>query len=487
MVPFTDQWDGNKDKALDMFVEEAVGIRDYMRSDAAPFHEGPHTATGDVAAFHDALDRAFSEAVEGRPFGLGESSELGVRAATMAREIVLTEVLLPYNSLLGQKRKPDTTHGLAASASAAFYEWISSKTPVRGRQPEAAAWAFSEYLALVDRIRSTNRKQWGDGRFVWLPLQLALRASQHDEQQELDRPVERATGVDFVEGSPVSYVANEQFQIELGNMIHEARDYQVLWIHHFRGYNDNGDPDEISFRQVTEAYLPALIAAVRRYDQTGKIPQYIQIFDQFYFHANKGVLWTDLLEKPMSHHIRLPDGFEAWEDSIASLQSQLREAVAGSQLLQGQAKHFGDHWIENLVRVHLNVTQPPDPSFWTSALFPFMGTADIVMRDHRKIAFFDVSEEDPYAGRAIYTGMGVGEHYSGAGGEDRAVMARGPVLLQLRNSARRLLRSRGNSSRSRSRAITAIALRRTGHGSGARSCRSRCTMRWDTGRSACRY
>lgn len=447
VVPFTDQWNGNKDKALDLFVEEAAGIRDYLRSDAAPFYEGPRTAAGDISAFHDALDRAFSEAVEGRPFQLGESSALGVRVAAMAREIVLTEVLVPYNSLLGQKRKPDTTHGLAAAASAAFYEWLSVETPVRGSQVEATAWTLSEYLTLVDRIRQINRDQWGDGRFVWLPLQLALRADQHDDQDELNRLVERLTGVEFVEASPVSYVENEQFQVELGNMIREARDYHVIWVHDFRGYNADGDPDEIAFRQVTEAYLPALIAAVRRYDHTGKIPQYIQIFDQFYFHANKGVLWTDLLEQPMSHEISLPRGFEAWEDSIASLQAQLREAVASSQLMQGQAVLFGDRWIENLVKVHLNVTHPPDPSFWTSEIFPFMGTADVVMRDHRKISFFDVSEDDPYRGRAIYTGMGVGEHYSGAGWEDRAVMARGPVLLQLRNSARRLLLNQGFAER----------------------------------------
>jgi len=443
VVPFTDQWDGDKDKALDMFVDAAVEIRDYMRSDAAPFYTGNRTAEGDIAAFHDALDRAFSEAVEGRTFGVGEASELGIRTAAVARDIVLSEILLPYNSILGQKRKRDTTWGLAASASAAFYEWISSETPVSGLDAEAAAWTFSEYLAIIETIRQANREQWGDGRFVWLPFQLALRTDQHDTQDEIDLLVERATGVDFVDASHVSYVENEQFQVELSNMIREARDYHVIWVHDFRGYDAGGDPDEMAFRQVTQAYLPALIEAVRRYDETGKIPQYIQIFDQFYFHANGGVLWTDLLEQPMSHEIRLPDGFEVWEDSIASLQSQLREAVADSQLLQGHAVLFGDDWVENLVKVHLNVTQPPDPSFWTGDLFPFMGLVDIPMRDHRKISFFDVSERDPYAGRAIYTGMGIGEHYIGAGWEDRAIMAQGPVLLQLRNSARQLLLNQG--------------------------------------------
>ena len=39
--------------------------------------------------------------------------------------------------------------------------------------------------------------------------------------------------------------------------------------------------------------------------------------------------------------------------------------------------------------------------------------------------------------------MGIGEHYTGAGWEDRASLVQGPVLLQLRNSARRLLLNQG--------------------------------------------
>jgi hypothetical protein len=72
-----------------------------------------------------------------------------------------------------------------------------------------------------------------------------------------------------------------------------------------------------------------------------------------------------------------------------------------------------------------------------------MGLTDGIMRDHRKIAFYDVTEEDPYKGMAIYTGMGVGEHYIGASWEDRAMMVQGPVLLSLKNSARQLLLNQG--------------------------------------------
>ena len=227
-------------------------------------------------------------------------------------------------------------------------------------------------------------------------------------------------------------------------MILEAEDYHVIWVHDFRGYDENGDPDEMAFRQVTQSYMRGLINAVQRYDETGKIPQYIQIFDMFYFSANRGELWVELLEDPMRHRISLPPGFEVWEDSIASLQGQLRQAVEDSPLLQAQKLLFGEDWLYDLVRVHTNITQPPDASFWSAELFPsFMGLPDTPIRDHRKIAFYDVSEADPYRGGAIYTGMGVGEHYIGAGWEDRAIMVEGPVALQLRDSARRLLLNQG--------------------------------------------
>ena len=436
-VPFTDQWDGDKEQALADFVDEMMVIKAHLEG-------GGRTPTRDVAAFHDELERAFSIAAEGRPFRIGETSALGVRIAGKAREIALSEIIFPYNRLLGMKRKEDSTRGFGTAASGAFYEWLTSTTPISEEQGLATAWTFARYLDIIEETRRYNREQWIDARFVWLPYQLALRAEQHDEQEELNTLVERATQVEFGIASPVWYVENEQFQGELSRMILDAEDYHVIWVHDFRGYDADGDPDEAAFRQVTQAYLPALIKAVNDYDQTGKIPQYIQIFDQFYFHANSGQLWANLLEDPLHHEIDLPRGFEMWEDSIASLQAQLAEAVANSTLMQSQSAHYEAGWIENVVKVHVNITQPPDPSFWTKELFPFfMGLPDTPMRDHRKIAFYDVSEEDPYKGRAIYTGMGVGEHYVGAGWEDRAIMAEGPVLLQLRNSARQILLDQG--------------------------------------------
>jgi hypothetical protein len=455
-VPFTDQWDGNKDRALEMFVEEMQAISAHLESSGAPYYTGRRTPIGDTEAFHAELDRAFSIAASGGgSMPLGASTEVGREAAAQARAAALDDVIYPYNLLLGQKRRKDSAHGFAAEAAAGFFEWITSQSRVPDENVRAVVWVFEAYMQLLEDTRVANLESWDEERFVWLPFQFALRPDEHDEQEELNRLVERATEVDFVKGSEVWYVENEQWQTELARMILEAEDYHVVWVHDFRGYDANGDPDEMSFRQVTQSYFPALINAVRRYDDTGKIPQYIQIFDMFYFTANGGDLWTKLLADPMRHEISFPAGWGMWEDSIASLQGQLRDAVESSTLLQSRRILFGDEWMYDLVRVHTNVTQPPDHSYWTAEMFPaFMGLPDTHMRDHRKISFYDVSEVDPYRGQGIYTGMGVGEHYIGAGWEDRAIMARGPVLLQLRNStsfsirASRSTRSPGSCSRS---------------------------------------
>ncbi|MEJ2540687.1 MAG: hypothetical protein P8188_12075 [Gemmatimonadota bacterium] len=443
-VPFTDQWDGDKDEADRMFVEEMQAIQARLSSDASPQYSGTRTAIGETLAFHAELERAFSIAVSGEDVPVGSSTELGRRAAAQARRAMLDYVLLPYNSLLGQKRRNDTTIGFGEEAAADFYEWLTSEAAVGADRLHATVWVFRNYLVLVEEIRTRNLELWNEQRFVWLPLQLSLRPEEHDEQAELNALVERATGDRFRRASRVWYVENEQWQAELSRMILAAEDYHIVWLHDFRGFDANGDPDEMGFKQVTGAYLPALINAVRRYDQTGKIPQYIQLFDQFYYSANGGDLWGELLQDPMNHRLRLPAGWQEWEDSVASLQAQLRQAVAESELLQAQAELFGEDWLKNMVKVHLNVTQPADPSFWTSELFPFfMGLPDTPIRDHRKIALYDVSEANPYKGQGIYTGMGVGEHYIGAGWEDRAVLVEGPVVLDLRDNARQLLLNQG--------------------------------------------
>src|SRR5262249_13067376 len=83
------------------------------------------------------------------------------------------------------------------------------------------------------------------------------------------------------------------------------------------------------------------------------------------------------------------------------------------------------------------------PSFRSMHILPLVGVPDDMMRDHRKIVLYDVSEADPWRGMAMYTGMGVGEHYAGPMWEDRAVKLQGPAALALRDAARGLLEAQG--------------------------------------------
>jgi hypothetical protein len=73
--------------------------------------------------------------------------------------------------------------------------------------------------------------------------------------------------------------------------------------------------------------------------------------------------------------------------------------------------------------------------------FPVM--PDNMLRDHRKIAFYDLTERDPARGEALFTGMGIGEHYGGPTWDDRALLVRGPAALDAKTAARGLLLSQG--------------------------------------------
>ena len=442
-IPFVSQWDSDWEKSEERYLADMEELRAYLASDGAPVAPGPRTAEGDVRAYHREMERAFSIATSEQEVEVGRSTPLGTEVWDYAREVILEEVILPYNRLLGQKKKNDSTRGFDARASSAFYEWLTRETPVDRERWRATAYVFAQVLTMIEDVRVESLGNWEDSRFVFLPYQFALRPEEHDNQEELDALVERATRETFWSGNQAWYVENEQFQVEHARMVEEAEDYHVLWIHDFRGLNGEGNPDEIAYRHTVDVYLEALINAVERYDEVGKIPQYIILLDQWFFQANKGELFLRLLENPLHHEVDLPDGYEEWEDNLQAKQEALRQAVEGSVLLQSQALHFEEGWIENVVKVHVNITNPADVAFWTGEMLPFIGLPDMIARDHRKISFFDITEADPYKGRAMYTGMGLGEHYVGAGWEDRALMARGPAVLSLKTAARRLLLNQG--------------------------------------------
>jgi phosphatidylserine/phosphatidylglycerophosphate/cardiolipin synthase-like enzyme len=405
--------------------------------------------------YHDAIDLAFSLAVNVHAEsavagGNGASSTLvtsptsqGRRVAEQARQVLLDEVLLPYDRLLGQDKREDTTVPFVALARGAFLRWLHVESGVSDGAVDATLAVFSDMLDLVETLRAGAHREWGSARYVWLPLQLALRPEQHDSQAELDQLLTRATHQPFRDGNSVSYVINEQFQWQLSRTIRAARDYHVLWIHDIRGYDAQGNPDEMSFRHVLRSYYTAMTARVRDYDRTGRFPTYVILLDQFFYEARKSRLWMTLLENPLSHQVSLGKEYRAWEDSLAVAQQELRDAVNHSALLTAQRKQYGEAWLRNLVKIHVNITNIADPTFWSWRIATGFPVPDTWMRDHRKVAFYDISEDDPNRGEAILTGAGVGEHYANLSWEDRSLLLRGPAALALKQAAREVLLSQG--------------------------------------------
>jgi hypothetical protein len=391
----------------------------------------------EVRRYHDALDQAFAAVIAQR--GEPAMTALSRDVAARARSSLLDDVLLPYDRLIGQTKKHDSVLGYGEIARANFRRWLHTSSGVPAENLGDVQRVFVALIAVVEDNRAAAHKEWRDSRFVWLPLQYALRSEDHDTQGELDALIERAIGVKFEAGNLVSWVVNEQFQYQLGRTIHAAREYHVLWTHDFRGIDDRGDVDEMAYRQVLHSYLAAMTARVREYDTTGRFPVYMILLDQWFYEVNNGRLWMTLLENPTTQNADLPPTHRAWQDSIVAAQKDLRDAIAGSALLQEQRRQYGDAWLRNLIKVHVSITNPADPVFWSTSVIRGVPLPDNMMRDHRKIVFYDLTEKDPYVGEAMFTGAGVGEHYSNLSWEDRSLLVQGPAVLGLKQAARELL------------------------------------------------
>lgn len=388
--------------------------------------------------FHAALDHAFAAALQPHADAATAS-----RVSVAARALLLRDVLLPYDRLLGQDKRPDTTRELAAQARAAWRLWMEHSAMVPPPVVDPAGAVFEALLDIVEEARAAARAEWGSARHVWLPLQYALRPEDHDSQAELDAVLARATGAPFHDGNMVSNLINEQFQWQLHRTIHAARDCHVLQVHDFRGRDDHGAPHAMSFRHVLWSYVAAMTERVRAYDSTGTFPTYLILLDQYFYEARSSRLWMDLLERPLDHRVSPPPPFAAWQDSLVAAQQAHRDAMAGSTKLTAQRAQFGEAWLRTLIKVHVNITNVASPTFFSWRLATGLPVPDNISRDHRKIAFYDITEADTLRGEALLTGAGVGARCAGLAWEDRSILVRGPVNRELTRSSRDLLLQQG--------------------------------------------
>ena len=440
-TPFFDQKRKTDEEHLEVFQEKLKEFKNHIQQKSEDFPQG-RSYRAEIDFFHEELNRAFNIAL-GSGDDSGEDTP-GVRISQQARKILLDEVILPYNRLLGEWKKNDNLLGLGNRAYQRFIKWVDDNPEISPKYRPAVKYIFQRLIEFMEENRAGSRKYWEDTRLVWIPMHYALKWEDFNTQEELNAILEKAVEEKFTQGNDVYYVIGGQFQLELARMIQEAEDYHVLWIHDYKGINGVGDPDEIAYRMTREGYLRALINAVKNFEITQKIPAYMIILDQHYYEINKSSLFLRLLENPLEYKLDLPSRFEEWEKEIAKTQEELREAVAASPALQASQKKYGKKWLLNKVKVHINITHPPDFSFTSSHIFRYMPfIPDNVMRDHRKITFFDVTELDPGKGEAMYTGVGIGEHYASPTWDDRSILARGPSLVALKDSARELLLTNG--------------------------------------------
>ena len=382
-----------------------------------------------------------------RAFGLARGdSTLGTVVAARARDGLFDAVLVPYDSVFGQAKHHDKTiRNLTSEAQGRFDEWLRDSSAVSPGDRPAVSAVHAKWLEMIAALQRKLLAQAKDSRLVWLPLRLALAPEDYDDQQETDAVIERLVGRNFTDQNAFAYLRSADIPLEIARSIYAARDYHVVWTHDFSGVNDAGGVDNVAYDLIADAYLPALTAAVRRYDQTRKIPLYLVVLDQYWYEPNNGRMWMTMLENPLDADMRLPKGNEAREAHLRQRQRELRDAVASATRLQQDAALAGGNaWIRRIVKVNVDITQPSDFSFRSRRIIPPIPfSPDNVMRDHRKIVLYDVTEIDAYRGASILMGIGIGEHYSSASWEDRGFRLRGPAALETRAALRRLLLQNG--------------------------------------------
>ena len=290
---------------------------------AAP---GRLVAVDAVHEYHAVLRGAFARALD--LDGPGEPPATVAMVTDIARRMLLDDVLMPYDQALGQIRHSAFARGLRSRADERFGRWVAGAALVPDRRKSQVAEVYRRVLDLVDETIDSAGARWGDTRYIWLPLQLALTPEEHDTQGEIDALVERVTGVAFESGHDLVYTTDERFEPALQRSIVQAGEYHVLWVHDFAGRNPDHAPDTVS-HQVVQAYLTALTNGAASFDRTHRIPTLIIFLDQYYFGRSRSAWWLRLLADPLGHRFDLPGSDRRLELAVRESQRRLREGGRG--------------------------------------------------------------------------------------------------------------------------------------------------------------
>lgn len=395
--------------------------------------------TAAARTYHAAVDEAFRIAVN--------NPLVGDRIADRARLGLFDHVIIPFDSLFGQvKERESSIRQLTGAAQRSFQRWLRDTLRSSPDEQRRVASVHARWMGIVELAHRSLLVQWRDSRLLFLPPQLALTAEQYDEQSEVDALIESAVGRRFTDQNALTYLRSADIPLEIARSIFAARDYHVLQTHDFAGLRSGtGSVDDVSFTMVADVYLPALTQAVQRYDSARRMPTYNIFIDQFFYEARNNRLWMDILENPLHASLDLPGSNPDKEAHLRRRRQELRDAVRRSWRLQQDATaNGGDHWLQDVIKVNISVLMPSDFSYRSHKIVPpFPFVPDNIMRDHRKMVFYDLTTEDPYAGALLVMGVGIGEHYASPTWEDRAFRLRGPATLEARAAARRSLLANG--------------------------------------------
>jgi hypothetical protein len=371
--------------------------------------------------YHENLTRAFT-------YVAGGDREKGEIITREAERILLEAVVIPTNQLFGRIKKPVD---LSTYVNNAMFDFgiALGRADLTGEESAAAAEVLRSVLLQINEVAKSQKKRWNESRMVWLPLNYGLRPEQHDTQTELDSLFERIVGSNFTQNNDIGYLFGDDFFYFYKDLLLDTEYYQVTIIHDFR--NKTGPNfDQAAWEIVADGYLEAFIRAIGEMDRGEReiLPEFILFLDEYYYRANRSWKIIDFLEHLSSQEpVSLDD--KILQERVRAQQQRLQDAITSSTALD----RFGRDYVEQNVKVHINITHQYDPVF----------KEDVIARDHRKIAFRDIFEEDPESGVAIFTGEGIGEYYLGPSWEDRSLLLRGPDLVKLKNETRQLFLYQG--------------------------------------------
>jgi hypothetical protein len=399
--------------------------------------EPGHAYDGEDSTYHHGLETAFALVLDGDP-------SLAREIAGQAEATIYNEVLVPFNRRFGQEKKPNHAGGYCRVAADKFAAYLESHPAFRSLDTEGVGKTkvllsiYRRVLKAIEDVSTRARDRWKDSflffnsraSLAWLPLNYGLQHHQFDTQEEWDGVLADLTEREFTDCNHVEYLMTEQFHLQTKTTIREARDYQVTIVHDFRGRTPGGNVDIYGWDMVVDGYIAAFVDAITQLNNgtRTRLPQFFLFLDDNYYQANKSrsiITYLENLYDPDTPKL----GAETVEDQVESAHATLRAAIATSPVLS----QLSNEELRRAFKVHVNITNPFDLSI----------SLDVSRRDHRKIAFRDISEEDPGSGVAIFTGQGIGEHYNGSGWEDRSLVVRGPVLVQLKDETRRLFMGQG--------------------------------------------